>query len=853
MQCTNNVWIGETSRIDNIIQTQIAILVLSRITTTLVYLILLVKFSWTNGCYLLIVLVDNFSFEVTNNSPFDVTVAVTLVTTYLTYRNMILAMVVRQCLSTLPWNASLLHSFTDDLVFIPGPICYIFVIAMCMMKHLLSSFRMCVRLSYVAVYLGTVLLVTGALTNQGPEFTAIRTVEPYTFRPTFVAPMVSFYYRTSPHLDTYFYMAYSVVLAIVLAILGFQLWVYVCKKRGWNRKTNQAIMEEMSQTSFDVAVGLAIRFPGGFMDKRRMYVPGTHHSPVKSTVYSLALAGYIEIDGCLMVASSVLRCLAAYVLGSSIDTTGSIHYFQLTDDGKAVDTHNKVHGYETLRVLQTSDSNSTYQSLVDVTDQYSDLLGLSQQAICVTNYDSGTSMCGSIKLPPPVVASLTIDAQKTNAKPETPPSCTHPKISNLVYSIMDADIPKYYCAPDPTLISDIRGFANWMVMTGIPTIPNQVLLSPAAYIPSGYRMPTSTNTGFLDTTPNATTVMVPLMQLANLLWKGQTSRIDYIIQTQVAILILTRVATALGYLLLLVKFSWTTGRNFCIVLTDNFTFEVTNNSPFDLTAALALVMTYYTYRDMILAMVVRPVCYIFLVGMCVMKHVLNAVRVCARLSYIATYLATVILVAGALTHQGPANTAMRTVDPYAFYPTLIAPMVKFYYRTSPHLDTYFSMFYATVVAILLVFVVSQVWFYVAERRKLRSISSQRHIDDKDYTTFDVAVGLAIRFPGGFMDKSRMYVRGKHPHVTLKSTVYSQAIAGYIQIDGCLMRSTSVYRCLAAYVLGSTMDTSGPIHYFKLKDGRTKVDTIIHQTFRTHFIRDRPLWRFVKCLTLDELE
>ncbi|KAF0739610.1 hypothetical protein Ae201684P_015006 [Aphanomyces euteiches] len=338
MQCTNNVWIGETSRIDNIIQTQIAILVLSRITTTLVYLILLVKFSWTNGCYLLIVLVDNFSFEVTNNSPFDVTVAVTLVTTYLTYRNMILAMVVRQCLSTLPWNASLLHSFTDDLVFIPGPICYIFVIAMCMMKHLLSSFRMCVRLSYVAVYLGTVLLVTGALTNQGPEFTAIRTVEPYTFRPTFVAPMVSFYYRTSPHLDTYFYMAYSVVLAIVLAILGFQLWVYVCKKRGWNRKTNQAIMEEMSQTSFDVAVGLAIRFPGGFMDKRRMYVPGTHHSPVKSTVYSLALAGYIEIDGCLMVASSVLRCLAAYVLGSSIDTTGSIHYFQLTDDGKAVDT-----------------------------------------------------------------------------------------------------------------------------------------------------------------------------------------------------------------------------------------------------------------------------------------------------------------------------------------------------------------------------------------------------------------------------------------------------------------------------------------------------------------------------------
>ncbi|KAH9182178.1 hypothetical protein AeNC1_015848 [Aphanomyces euteiches] len=327
MQCTNNVWIGETSRIDNIIQTQIAILVLSRITTT-----------WTNGCNLLIVLVDNFSFEVTNNSPFDVTVAVTLVTTYLTYRNMILAMVVRQCLSTLPWNASLLHSFTDDLVFIPGPLCYIFVIAMCMMKHLLSSFRMCVRLSYVAVYLGTVLLVTGALTNQGPEFTAIRTVEPYTFRPTFVAPMVSFYYRTSPHLDTYFYMAYSVVLAIVLAILGFQLWVYVCKKRGWNRKTNQAIMEEMSQTSFDVAVGLAIRFPGGFMDKRRMYVPGTHHSPVKSTVYSLALAGYIEIDGCLMVASSVLRCLAAYVLGSSIDTTGSIHYFQLTDDGKAVDT-----------------------------------------------------------------------------------------------------------------------------------------------------------------------------------------------------------------------------------------------------------------------------------------------------------------------------------------------------------------------------------------------------------------------------------------------------------------------------------------------------------------------------------
>ncbi|KAH9118168.1 hypothetical protein AeMF1_008528 [Aphanomyces euteiches] len=146
---------------------------------------------------------------------------------------------------------------------------------------------------------------------------------------------------------------------------------------------------------------------------------------------------------------------------------------------------NKVHGYETLRVLQTTNANATHQSLKDVTDQYPSLFGQARHAICVTNYDSGTNMCGSIVLPPSVVDSLIVDEQKTNGKPEAHPSCNYPIIPNMFYSIMDADEPKHYCASDPTLVADIRAFENWMVMTGIPTIPDQHLLGTATYIPSG--------------------------------------------------------------------------------------------------------------------------------------------------------------------------------------------------------------------------------------------------------------------------------------------------------------------------------------------------------------------------------
>ncbi|KAF0711564.1 hypothetical protein As57867_005188, partial [Aphanomyces stellatus] len=298
---------------------------------------------------------------------------------------------------------------------------------------------------------------------------------------------------------------------------------------------------------------------------------------------------------------------------------------------------NKVHGYETMRVFKTAVVNATHQSLVDATAEYSDLLGVANYLMCVTNYDANTIKCGSIVMPQAAVASLTVDVQKTKGGPTTPPSCTHPQIQNMVYSITEPDAAKYYCAGDLS-ISEILVFENWMVVTGIPGVPNQQMTSSVHHAPTGYRLPLK-DVGFLDATPNATAVMVPTLQITNQMWSGQTSRIDYIIQTQVMILLVTRVASAVLYFGLLVKFSLVKRRNLLLVLVDNFSLEVSNMSSFDVTVAITLVTTYWTYWDMILAMLVRqclavlpwnssplhsyvddlrfmpaPVCYIFVVG-----------------------------------------------------------------------------------------------------------------------------------------------------------------------------------------------------------------------------------------------
>ncbi|KAH9153210.1 hypothetical protein AeRB84_004483 [Aphanomyces euteiches] len=526
---------------------------------------------------------------------------------------------------------------------------------------------------------------------------------------------------------------------------------------------------------------------------------------------------------------------------------------------------NKVHGYETLRVLKTVNANDTHQVLIDATESYLSLVG-------------PPAMAFAIVLPPAIIASLIKDERKTNGKPDTPPSCTHPTIPNMVYSIMHADRMNYYCASDPAAISGLHAFQNWMYVTGIPTVPNQLLLSTAHRIPTGFRLPAHT-TGFLDTTPNATLVMVPLMQIANNVWNGQTSHIDYIIQTQIGILVGTRLATCVTFLGLLMKFSWTSGRNLLLVLVDYFTLEVTNNSTFDMTVAITLVTTLWTYRDMILAMIVSrclttlpwnasmlhsytddlifipaPVCYVFVLGLCIAKQVLNSFRTCVRLVYVAIYLATVILVTGALTHQGPALTSTRSADPYTFYPTFVIPMTLFYFRTSPHLDSYFYMAWATVGAIGVGAVASQCHHYYRKLREQRQLPDGRFEDDplSRYSSFDVAVGLAIRFPGGFMDPSRMYTQRERSH-RVKSMVYSLAMSGYVEVDGCLMLLTSVNRCVAAYFFGSTVDTSGPIHYFMLSPDRKTVESRIYRTFPTHFIQNRPLWRLLFSLSLRELE
>ncbi|KAF0717882.1 Aste57867_2037 [Aphanomyces stellatus] len=540
---------------------------------------------------------------------------------------------------------------------------------------------------------------------------------------------------------------------------------------------------------------------------------------------------------------------------------------------------NKVHGYETMRVFLTTSANTTHESLVDATSAYTDLIGVASHLMCVTNFDANTIKCGSIVLPPAAVASLTVDVEKTNGGAATLPSCTHPQIKNMVYSITPPDQAKFYCAGDLS-ISKILAFENWMVSTGIPGMANQLMTSSVHHAPTGYRLPLR-GVGFLDATPNATSVMVPTMQIKNDSWRGQASRIDYIIQTQVMILLVTRVASAAFYLGLLVKFSLVKRRNVLLVLVDNFSLEVSNSSSFDVTVAITLVTTYWTYWDMILAMLVRQclsvlpwnssplhtyvddlrfmpsaVCYIFVVGMCVVKHVLNSIRQCTKLAYVAAYLATVILLAGQCSHQGPALTAIRSVDPYAFHPTLVAPMIMFYYRTSPHLDVYFFMTYSVVGAIAIAVMVSKC--FALRRRRTHQRRVESGLPQKDdplarFSSFDVAVGLEIRFPGGFVDTARMYLPSERASGRVRSTVYSVAMAGYVEIDGCLMLSTSVQRCVLAFLLGSSIDTSGPIHYFKLDDSGKTVCNKIYRTFPTEFIRGKNAWTFLSSLSLNELE
>ncbi|CAK4072708.1 unnamed protein product [Aphanomyces euteiches] len=388
---------------------------------------------------------------------------------------------------------------------------------------------------------------------------------------------------------------------------------------------------------------------------------------------------------------------------------------------------------------------------------------------------------------------------------------------------MDIDKPTYYCATDPTIIDDLLAFSNSNVVTQIPKVAVYYTSSVCHFAPTGnsFRV---TGSGFLDATPNATAVMLPLSLVTNRREMGIFSRIDYIIQTQVGILVASRIATALLYLILLIKFSWTNRQNLLQILVENFTFEVTNKSPVDTTAVLTLAMTYWTYREIMLSMVVRqclsplpwnsavlhtymddlifipgPVCYVFLFGLCAAKHILHSFQICVRLAYVAVYLAIVILVAGAVSNQGPASTAANSVEPYSLKPTLVAPMILYYYRTSQHVDSYYCMAYATFVAILLPpFVLQSRTLF---RSKLRSSQVGSEIAlmkaDNRHTSFDTAVGLVIRFPGGFQDRRRMYTRrGRFDKP--RSTLYSLGMSGYVQIDGYLMETTSICRCFAAF-------------------------------------------------------
>ncbi|KAG9401352.1 hypothetical protein AC1031_009217 [Aphanomyces cochlioides] len=230
---------------------------------------------------------------------------------------------------------------------------------------------------------------------------------------------------------------------------------------------------------------------------------------------------------------------------------------------------NKVRGFKTLRVLKTISANDTHQSLIDATESYSTLVGQVKHQICVIYFDTGASKCGSILLPPAVVTSL------ITLKTSTAPSCEHPLIPRMAYSIMDVDKPTYYCATDPTIIYGLLAFSNSNVVTQIPNVAVYYTSSDCNFAPSGNSFRVS-GSGFLDATPNATAVMLPLTLTTNRQSVGALSRIDYIIQTQMGILIASRTAIVLLYLILLIKFSWTNRQNLLLILVENFTFEVTN-------------------------------------------------------------------------------------------------------------------------------------------------------------------------------------------------------------------------------------------------------------------------------------
>ncbi|KAH9147123.1 hypothetical protein AeRB84_005603, partial [Aphanomyces euteiches] len=228
---------------------------------------------------------------------------------------------------------------------------------------------------------------------------------------------------------------------------------------------------------------------------------------------------------------------------------------------------NRVHGHTALRVLQTVNVSDTHETLVNVSHVYPDLLGSTRFVICTTNYDAGTNRCGIIVLSQETAASLLVDGVKTTGRPDTPPSCMHPMMPSVIYSIMDIKDKSFHCAVDPNSIVDRYAFENMLTVSRIPTVPNQMLYSAGANLPTGFRLPLR-DKGILDDTPNATVTMVPFMQGTNFVWIGQTSRIDFIIQTQMAILLVSRVATTVVYFLLLVKFSWTTGRSCFLVLVE---------------------------------------------------------------------------------------------------------------------------------------------------------------------------------------------------------------------------------------------------------------------------------------------
>ncbi|CAK4359449.1 unnamed protein product [Aphanomyces euteiches] len=315
---------------------------------------------------------------------------------------------------------------------------------------------------------------------------------------------------------------------------------------------------------------------------------------------------------------------------------------------------------------------------------------------------------------------------------------------------MDIKDKSFHCAVDPNSIVDRYAFENMLTVSRIPTVPNQMLYSAGANLPTGFRLPLR-DKGILDDTPNATVTMVPFMQGTNFVWIGQTSRIDFIIQTQMAILLVSRVATTVVYFLLLVKFSWTTGRSCFLVLVEYMSLKVTNRSVFDIPVAITLVTTCWTYREMILPMLVRQV---------FAPLPWSGIR----LSTVAVYLATILLVTGALTHQGPAATVVRSVDPQTYKPTLTIPMVMLFYRTSPHLDVYYYTVYAASLAIILPPLALQIRRIWQRRRRLRHVQYHGKRSNSSNSSFDLAVGLAIRYPGGFADTNRIYVRGKRAKV-----------------------------------------------------------------------------------------